>query len=72
MLSFFVCFFFFLHLLALDFLWTHSSILLLQNLGYVPLNKDELITKAATVYEQWLLFKRANVHSSVHKDTVCL
>lgn len=33
-----------------------------QNLGYVPLTKDELISKAATVCEQYLPFKRANMY----------
>lgn len=38
-----------------------------QNLGYVPLIKNELISKTATVSEQCLLFKRANMHPEYTK-----
>jgi hypothetical protein len=34
------------------FFLTHSRFLLFQNLGHFQLNRDELILKAVTVYEQ--------------------
>ena len=37
--------------------------------GLCAMKKDELILKAATVYEERLLFKWANMYSLAHKDT---
>lgn len=53
----------------LFFFLTYSKILLFQKLGHMPLNEDKLILQAATVYEQCLLFKRANTNSIIYTAT---
>lgn len=64
--------FFVFSLLALDFLLAPWSLLFFQNLGYMPLNKDELIPKAASASERGLLFRSTNMHH-VHKGTwICI